>query len=68
MGHFPTGVDTGQRVENVWHYLRQNWLSNRVFDSYEAILEAGCDAWNRLMTLPDTIRSVGWPDWALMGR
>ena len=27
-------------AENVWQYLRQNWLSNRVFDSYEAIVEA----------------------------
>lgn len=55
-------------AENVWQYLRQNWLSNRVFDSYDAILEAGCDAWKRLMALPDTIRSVGWRDWAIMGR
>lgn len=55
-------------VENVWQYLRQNWLSNRVFESYDAILEAVCEAWNRLMALPDTIRSVGWRDWALMGR
>jgi hypothetical protein len=36
-------------VENVWQYLRQNWLSNRVFDTYEDILDAGCEAWNRLM-------------------
>ena len=25
-------------VENVWLYLRQNWLSNRIFDTYEAIV------------------------------
>ena len=25
--------------ENIWQYLRQNFLSNRVFASYEAILE-----------------------------
>ena len=55
-------------VENVWQYLRQNWLSNQVFDSYDAILEAACDAWNRLMALPDAIRAVAWRDWALMGR
>jgi len=23
-------------VENVWQYLRQNWLSNRVFENYDA--------------------------------
>ena len=29
-------------VENIWQYLRQNWLSNRVFEDYHAIIEAGC--------------------------
>ncbi len=38
-------------AENVWQYLRQNWLSNRVFDSYEAIVEASCQAWNNLTDL-----------------
>lgn len=23
------------RVENFWHYMRDNWLSNRVFKDYE---------------------------------
>lgn len=32
-------------VENVWQYLRQNWLSNRVFETYEEIIGAACDAW-----------------------
>jgi hypothetical protein len=31
-------------VENVWQYLRQTWLSNRVFDTYEAIIDAACEA------------------------
>ena len=39
-------------VENIWQYLRQNWLSNRVFDDYEAILDAGCEAWRRLIANP----------------
>ncbi len=51
-------------VENIWQYLRQNWLSNRVFDSYDDILDAGCEAWNRLIAQPQTIRSIGTRDWA----
>lgn len=51
-------------VENVWQYLRQNWLSNRVFETYDAILEAGCEAWNRLIAEPDTITSIGLRKWA----
>lgn len=31
-----------QPVENVWQYLRANWLSNRVFDTYDAIIDAAC--------------------------
>ena len=31
-------------VENVWEFLRGNWLSHRVSDTYEAILDACQDA------------------------
>ena len=51
-------------VENVWQYLRQNWLSNRVFPTYDDILDAGCDAWNRLIAQPETITSIGMRKWA----
>ena len=26
-------------VENIWQYLRQNWLANRVYDTSEGIIE-----------------------------
>ena len=55
-------------VENVWQYLRQNWLSNRVFDTHDDILDAGCDAWNQLIAQPETIMSIGMRDWALKGQ
>lgn len=49
--------------ENVWQYLRQNQLSNRVFASYDAIVEACCTAWNALMAMPDRIRSIATRTW-----
>jgi len=55
-------------VENVWQYLRQTWLSNRVFDTYDAILDAACDAWNRLIDAPDRIKSIGTREWAYTGQ
>ncbi len=55
-------------VENVWQYLRQNWLSNRVFEDYNAILDAGCEAWNRLIAQPRTITAIGLRKWAHVGR
>ena len=50
-------------AENIWQYLRDNWLSNRVFEDYEDILDAATDAWNRLVKQPDTIRSIGSRKW-----
>ena len=36
-------------VENVWQFMRDNWLSNRVFASYDDIVGDCCDAWNKLV-------------------
>ena len=36
-------------VENIWQFMRDNWLSNRVFTSYKDILDHCCFAWNRLI-------------------
>jgi transposase len=38
--------------ENVWQFMRDNWLSNRVFDNAEALLDHCCDAWNKLEAGP----------------
>ena len=46
-------------VENVWQYLRQTWLSNTVFENYDAIVDAACDAWRRLIAQPERITSIG---------
>jgi hypothetical protein len=51
-------------VENVWQYLRSNWLSNRAFDTHDAIIDAACKAWQKFMALPDTITPIGMPKWA----
>ena len=32
-------------VENIWQFLRGNWLSNLVFETYDDIIDAPCDAW-----------------------
>lgn len=55
-------------VENVWHYLRQNWLSNQVFDTYDAIIDAACKAWQNLLEQPSTITSIGMREWAHTGQ
>jgi transposase len=51
-------------LENVWEYLRANQLSMRVWDSYEAIVEACCDAWNQFVGDVARITSITTRDWA----
>jgi hypothetical protein len=36
-----------------------------VFDSYEAIVDACCDAWNKLIAEPRRITSIATREWAL---
>ena len=55
-------------VENVWQYLRQTRLSNRVFESYDDIVDAACAAWNRLIAMPEKIASIGTRKWAQKGQ
>ncbi len=55
-------------AENIWQYLRANWLSNRVFDTYEDIVDAACEAWRNLIEQPETITSIGSRQWALTGQ
>ena len=51
-------------VENVWQFMRDNWLSNRVFHSYDTLVDHCCEAWNRLVDQPWKIISIGMRDWA----
>jgi hypothetical protein len=51
-------------VENVWQFLRQNRLANCLFDSYEAIVDACCEAWNALLANPDRVASITQRSWA----
>ncbi len=41
--------------------------ANHVFVDYDAILDAVCDAWNRLIAEPDPIQSLGARTWASCG-
>ena len=51
-------------VENVWQFMRDNWLSNRIFKSYDDIVDQCCFAWNKLVDQPWRIMSIGLRQWA----
>ena len=51
-------------VENVWAYLRQNQLSHRVWEGYDAIVATRCEAWHWLAATPDRLASITRREWA----
>ncbi len=51
-------------VENVWDYLRSNFLSHRVWETYDEIVDACCDAWKALMAKSEIVTSIGARSWA----
>src|SRR5438034_254632 len=53
--------------ENIWQFMRQNWLSNRVFKSFDDIVDHCCYAWNTLIDQPWKIMSIARRDWASVG-
>jgi hypothetical protein len=46
-------------TENVRQFMGDNWLSNRIFKSYEDILDHCCFAWNKLVAQPWRMMSIG---------
>ena len=52
-------------VERVWLYLRERFLSLRVLDDTEAIIEACCQAWNALTAEPDRLQSLCAYPWIM---
>ena len=51
-------------MENVWDYLRGNILSHKVWDTYNAIVQACAKAWRFLIADPERIRSIAHRNWA----
>jgi hypothetical protein len=53
--------------ENIWQFMRQNWLSNRIFKSFDDIVDHCCYAWNTLIDQPWKIMSTARRDWTAVG-
>ena len=52
-------------VERVWLYLRERFLSLRLLDDTDAIVDACCDAWNALASEPGRLRSLCAYPWIM---
>ena len=49
-------------MENVRQFMRENWLSNRIFQAYDDIVDNCCHAWNNLTGQPGRIMTIGTRD------
>ena len=54
--------------ENVWQYLRHNYLAGRRFETYDDIVDACCTAWKALTTVKGLINSIASRDWLVTGQ
>jgi transposase len=50
-------------VENLWHYLRSHYWSNRCYGDYDALRAAACDAWQRACLAAELMKSVCAVPW-----
>jgi len=51
-------------IEKVWQYLRDRYLSGRLFSSVAAVIDACCMVWDALLAEPGRIRSIAHREWA----
>ncbi len=52
--------------ENIWEYLKNNFLSNKVFNDLEHVTQACCQAWNLLCSEQGRIKSIASRAWAII--
>lgn len=50
-------------MEQVWQWLRQRCLSNRVFQDYEEIVEQLSRAWNIFIDDIEQVKNLCWREW-----
>ena len=62
--HLPPYSPELNPQEQVWEYLKDRFLSNRVFKNYEEIVNVCCEAWSSFASEPDRIASLTQRKWA----
>jgi len=50
-------------IEQVWSWIRQHCLSNRVFLGYEEIVDEVSKAWNQFISIPDRVKKMCDREW-----
>jgi transposase len=63
--HLPPKSPELNPAENLWHYLRSHFWSNRLYKTWADLKDAAIDGWRRVCLLPEKIKTV-CADTALM--
>ena len=45
-------------IENLWHYLKSHFWSNRAYANYDALQQAAMDAWRHAVLDQELVKSV----------
>ena len=45
-------------IENLWHFLKSHFWSNRTYEDYDELEQAAIDAWHLAVLDPDLMKSV----------
>lgn len=51
-------------IENLFQFLKHNFLNARVYDTYEDIVDACCSAWTSLLDTNGQLQSITKRSWA----
>jgi len=64
--HLPPKSPELNPAENLWHYLRSHFWSNRLYKTWNDLKEAAIDGWRRVCLVPEKLKTV-CADTALRG-
>jgi transposase len=56
--HLPPKSPELNPVENLWHYLRSHYWSNRLYKTWDDLYQAATTAWRRVCLVPELVKTV----------
>lgn len=60
----PTASPELNPTEQVWEGMRDEYLANRCYESYEEIVDVCCESWNAFTEEPNKIKQLCSRSWA----
>jgi transposase len=58
LAHLPPKSPELNPVENLWHYLRSHYWSNRLYATWQDLKAAAVEAWRRVCLVPELVKTI----------